>query len=53
MADWFGTVDLSVGDVRIPIDIGRVPSGSTLSESIDLSLGEGVTEFGGSLLIGP
>ena len=52
-ADWFGTVDLSVGTVRIPIDIGRVPSGSTLSESIDLSLGEGVTEFGGFLLIGP
>jgi hypothetical protein len=51
--DWFGTVDLSVGDVRIPIDLGRVPSGSSLSESIELSLGDGVTEFGGSLLIGP
>lgn len=51
--DWFGTVDLSVGDVRIPIDVGKVPSGSSLSESVELSLGEGVTEFGGSLLIGP
>ncbi len=51
--DWYGTVDLSVGDVRVPIDLGRVPSGSSLSESIDLSLAEGVTEFGGALLIGP
>lgn len=51
--DWFGTVDLSVGAVRIPIDLGRVPSGSSLSESVELSLDEGVTEFGGSLLIGP
>lgn len=52
-ADWFGTVDLSVGAVRVPIDIGRVPSGSSLTESLDLSLPEGATEFGGSLLIGP
>ncbi len=51
--DWYGTVDLSVGEVRVPIDLGRVPSGSSLEESIDLSLGEGVTEFGGALLIGP
>lgn len=51
--DWYGTVDLSVGDVRIPIDLGRVPSGSSLEESVDLSLGEGVTEFSGALLIGP
>ena len=46
-------IDLSVGDVRVPIDLGRVPSGSSLEESIDLSLGEGVTEFSGALLIGP
>ncbi|HEY5652431.1 MAG TPA: hypothetical protein VIW46_13375 [Acidimicrobiia bacterium] len=51
--DWFGTVELSVGAVRIPIDLGRVPSGSSLSESVELSLDEGITEFGGSLLIGP
>ena len=51
--DWFGTVDLSVGDVRVPIDLGRVPSGSSLTESIDLLLPDGVTEFGGALLIGP
>jgi hypothetical protein len=51
--DWYGTVDLSVGAVRVPIDLGRVPTGSSLEESIDLSLGEGVTEFSGALLIGP
>lgn len=51
--DWYGTVSLAVGSVRIPIDLGRVPAGSSLSESIELSLPDGVTEFTGSLLIGP
>ena len=51
--DWYGTVDLQVGDVRLPVDLGRVPAGSQVSDSVALSLPEGVTEFTGSLLIGP
>ena len=51
--DWFGTVDLTVGSTRIPVDLGRVPPGSSLEESIELSLPEGATAFTGSLLIGP
>lgn len=51
--DWFGTVDLQVGGVRLPVDLGRVRGGSSSTESIELSLPEGITEFTGSLLIGP
>lgn len=51
--DWFGTVDLQVGDVRLPVDLGRVRGGSSSTESIELSLPDGSTEFTGSLLIGP
>lgn len=51
--DWFGTVDLSVGSTRVPVDLGKVSSGSSRTESIDVQLPEGTTAFSGSLLIGP
>ncbi|HSJ27859.1 MAG TPA: hypothetical protein VLB67_06570 [Acidimicrobiia bacterium] len=51
--DWFGTVELDVVGVRVPIDIGRIDAGATEERSISLRLPDGVTEFGGSLLVGP
>jgi hypothetical protein len=51
--DWFGTVELDVVGVRIPIDIGRIDAQSSEQREVALSLPEGVTEFGGSLLVGP
>lgn len=51
--DWFGTVDLEVVGVRVPVDIGRIRSGSIERRSVALDLPEGVSEFGGELLVGP
>lgn len=51
--DWFGTVEIDVVDVRVPVDIGRIDAGTTEESRVSLSLPEGVTEFGGSLLVGP
>lgn len=51
--DWFGTVELGVVGTRIPVDIGRIDAGSGEERRIALKLPEGVTEFGGSLLVGP
>lgn len=51
--DWYGTVEIDVVGVRVPVDIGRIEAGSMAEERISLSLPEGVTEFGGSLLVGP
>lgn len=50
---WFGTVELDVVGVRVPVDIGRIDAGTTEESRVSLSLPEGVTEFGGSLLVGP
>lgn len=52
-ADWFGTVQLDVGGVRLPVDLGRVPAGETATRSVALRLPEGTTEFDGALLVGP
>ncbi|HVR32515.1 MAG TPA: hypothetical protein VMS74_07375 [Acidimicrobiia bacterium] len=51
--DWFGTVEIDVVGVRVPVDIGRIDSGTSEERRISLALPEGVTEFGGSLLVGP
>ncbi|MFP5331409.1 MAG: hypothetical protein ACLGHX_03465 [Acidimicrobiia bacterium] len=51
--DWYGTVEIDVVGVRVPVDIGRIDAGETAEERIALSLPDGVTEFGGSLLVGP
>jgi hypothetical protein len=50
---WQGTVALLVGNVEVPVRIGLVPPGETRSETLVLSLPEGVTGFSGELLIGP
>lgn len=51
--DWFGTVEIDVVGVRVPVDIGRIDAGATEERSLGLTLPDGVTEFGGSLLVGP
>lgn len=51
--DWYGTVEIDVMGVRVPVDIGRIDAGETAEGRIALSLPDGVTEFGGSLLVGP
>ena len=51
--DWFGTVEVDVVGVRVPVDIGRIDAGTTEESRVSLTLPEGVTEFGGSLLVGP
>ncbi|MDX1449369.1 MAG: hypothetical protein R3246_09955 [Acidimicrobiia bacterium] len=50
---WYGTVEIDVVGVRVPVDIGRIDAGAVAEERISLALPEGVTEFGGSLLVGP
>lgn len=51
--DWFGTVEVDVVGVRVPVDIGRIDAGTTEERHVSLTLPDGVTEFGGSLLVGP
>lgn len=51
--DWYGTVDLEVGSVRIPVDLGRVQADDDVTRSIELKLPPGITGFDGALLIGP
>lgn len=53
---WRGTVQLALEgqtSVKLPIDIGSIPSGETAKDTVQISLGSGTTEIGGSLLIGP
>jgi hypothetical protein len=51
--DWFGTVEIDVVGIRVPVDIGRIDAGTTEESRVSLTLPDGVTEFGGSLLVGP
>lgn len=57
--DWRGTVNVAlgdqgvIGDVLIPVSIGEVAAGKSVSETLVVSLDEGTHEFGGRLLIGP
>lgn len=51
--DWYGTVELAVVGIRVPVDAGKIPAGGSERRTISLSLPEGVSEFGGSLLVGP
>lgn len=51
--DWFGSIDLEVVGIRVPVDIGRIRSGTTERAAVPLTLPEGVSEFGGELLVGP
>jgi hypothetical protein len=50
---WRGTIDLELGQVRVPISIGLVEAGTEEVETVTLNLDEGESEIAGSLLIGP
>lgn len=54
--EWQGSADLVIEGRRratFPISIGRVESGASGTDTVELSLDEGTHELGGSLLIGP
>ena len=53
---WRGTVQMGLEGERkadFPVQIGSIRPGRTEQDVIDLSLPQGTTEIGGSLLIGP
>jgi len=51
---WRGSVQLHLGGVEIPIDIGVIDAGSSASDDFELRLDSGRRyEIEGSLLIGP
>lgn len=50
---WRGTISLQLGKTRIPVEIGEVGPGETVSDTVRLNLDEGTHEIEGSLLIGP
>lgn len=50
---WRGTVQLQVGSTLIPVEFGLIPAGESRTETVILRLPDGVSQFQGSLLIGP
>ena len=50
---WRGTVELTLGDTQVPVDIGSIPAGETRTDRVSLGLDRGSHEVTGSLLIGP
>jgi hypothetical protein len=54
---WLGTVQLQLQQggrgLHLPLDVGRIPAGSTRSADVPLRLAAGTASLGGSLLIGP
>lgn len=51
---WRGSVQLRLGDLPIPIDIGKIDAGSTATDDFELRLDTGRTyEITGNLLVGP
>jgi hypothetical protein len=50
---WHGTVTLVIGEISVPVGIGRIASGETETDVVELRLEEGTHQVEGSLLIGP
>jgi hypothetical protein len=50
---WHGTVLLRLGNIDLPVNVGKVESGSTGSDTLVVDLDPGLHEVSGSLLIGP
>ena len=42
-----------MGNTTVPIDIGKIESGATETDTVDVKVARDVTEIEGSLLIGP
>ncbi len=50
---WEGTVKLDLASTPVPIRIGRIASGSTSTQHVNVHIDRGVHDINGSLLIGP
>jgi hypothetical protein len=51
---WRGSVQLRLGDINIPIDIGKIDAGTTATDDFEVRLDAGRTyEIVGNLLVGP
>lgn len=50
---WEGSVGLRLRGTTIPVDIGRIKPGETVTDTVELHLEPGTHELSGSLLIGP
>ena len=50
---WQGSVELRLGNTTVPIDIGKIESGETETDTVDVKVAKDITEIEGSLLIGP
>lgn len=51
--DWRGTIELAVGETKVPVPIGLVPAQGSRTEVVQLHLPDGTTQVDGLLLIGP
>lgn len=50
---WRGTVRMHIDGTAIPLRIGAVGPGETVSDTVDIDLAPGDTEIDGALMIGP
>ncbi len=50
---WRGSVDLEVGGVGVPVDVGSVPPATQVETRVPLRVAEGTTEVSGALVVGP
>lgn len=50
---WRGSVDLQVGEVSVPVDVGVVAPGTRVESRVPVRVDGGVTEMSGSLVVGP
>lgn len=50
---WLGTVRMQIGDTAIPLRIGAVGPGQTVTDTFVVHIGAGTTELEGALMIGP
>lgn len=51
--DWRGTVQLSIGGTRVPLAVGRIATGETVSATPTIRTATDQVEVEGQLLIGP
>lgn len=51
--DWRGTVQLSIGGASVPLAVGRIAAGATVSSTPTIRTAEDQVEIEGQLLIGP
>lgn len=51
--DWYGSVELKVMGVRIPLDLGQIDAGETRRREITIDVPAEDVKVEGSLLVGP